>query len=248
MFHHLSLFITSWLSPVGSTKLHHDHYRAIQSQENQKMCSSKNNPGQQNNDGEQFQWQGGLYPDLSGLFGGEAGERRSGEGREGREGTPAGIALLLRLLGLSQEQVQPAPSAPPAEEEQQGRRCDCHHRHHQPDLVPLILSKCCQFSLQMTKHMVRVASPLLLLITIFLMPRSIIYSAVFMMLSAGLGLHMPTLVAGQVLYALLSFTDPLLITFICIFAIHKTVVRKKPLIDMNYWKRRIAGMENCRMN
>merc|ERR1712141_853538 len=166
------------------------------------------------------------------------------------------MMILLRLLGLSQEQLQPAPSvpsasapsAPPTEEAQTaGNHCGCH-RQQQPDLIPIILSKCCQFSVQMTKHMVRVASPLVLLMTIFLMPRSIIYSAVFMMLSAGLGLHMPTLVAGQMLYALLSFTDPFLMTFICMFAIHKTVIRKKPLIDLNYWKRRIAGMENNRMN
>merc|ERR1711913_33774 len=243
---------------MGSTKLHHDHYRALERQVKKKMCTSRNNPGHQNS--EEFLWQSGLYPDLSGLFGGETGERRPGEegqGSQGSQGTPAATTLLLRLLGLSQDQLRPAPSpsAPPAEEQQQeqqqqqqqGRPCDCR-RHHQPDLLPLILGKCCQFSLQMTKHMVRVASPLLLLLTIFIMPRSIIYSAVFMMLSAGLGLHMPTLVAGQVLYALLSFTDPLLMTFICIFAIHKTVVRKKPLIDLSYWKRRIAGMENNRMN
>merc|ERR1711913_175089 len=240
---------------MGSTKLHHDHYRALERQVKKKMCTSRNNPGHQNS--EEFLWQSGLYPDLSGLFGGETGERRPGEegqGSQRSQGTPAATTILLRLLGLSQDQLRPAPSpsAPPAEEQQQqqqqqqGRPCDC--RRHQPDLLPLILGKCCQFSLQMTKHMVRVASPLLLLLTIFIMPRSIIYSAVFMMLSAGLGLHMPTLVAGQVLYALLSFTDPLLMTFICIFAIHKTVVRKKPLIDLNYWKRRIAGMENNRMN
>ena len=215
------------------------------------MCSSRNNPGpgpgQQNNNTQEFQWQGGLYPDLSGLFGGERGER--GEGGEGGSGEEterqSALLILLRLLGLSQDHLQPAPSAPPAEEDHQARHCHCHR---QPDLIPIILSKCCQFSLQMTKHMVRVASPLVLLLTIFLMPRSIIYSAVFMMLSAGLGLHMPTLVAGQVLYALLSFTDPFLMTFICIFAIHKTVIRKKPLLDLNYWKRRIAGMENSRMN
>merc|ERR1712244_172120 len=148
---------------MGSTKLQHDHYRALGIQvRNTTMCTSRNNPGpgQQNNCDEQFQWQSGLYPDLSGLFGGDGQERQ--EGQEGQE-----------------------------RQERQER---------QPDLLPIILSKCCQFSMQMTKHMVRVASPLVLLITIFLMPRSIIYSAVFMMLSAGLGLHMPTLVAGQMLY------------------------------------------------
>merc|ERR1712183_384765 len=192
--------------------------RPLQRKVREKMCTSRtsrNNtgPGQQNNNGEEFRWQGGLYPDLSGLFGAERGERSSGE-----------------------------------EAQTQGRHCRCHQQQQQPDLIPIILSKCCQFSLQMTKHMVRVASPLVLLLTIFLMPRSIIYSAVFMMLSAALGLHMPTLMAGQMLYALLSMTDPFLMTFICMFAIHKTVIRKKPLIDLNYWKGRIAGMENCRMN
>merc|ERR1712203_423656 len=126
--------------------------------------------------------------------------------------------------------------------------CHCNNHQHQPDLLPIIMGRCCRFSMRMTKHLIGVISPLVMLLTIFLMPRSIIYSAVFMMLSAGLGLHMPTLMAGQMLYALLSMTDPFLMTFICMFAIHKTVIRKKPLIDLNYWKRRIAGMENCRMN
>ena len=109
-------------------------------------------------------------------------------------------------------------------------------------------SRCCRFSMRMTKHLVGVVSPLMMLLAIFLMPRSIIYSAVFMMLSAGLGLHMPTLVVGQILYGLISLTDPLLITLICVWAVHKTAIKKKPLIDLNYWKRRIAGMERNRMD
>merc|ERR1712154_300587 len=166
---------------MGSTKLQPNHYRALGSQVRTKMCSSRNNPGpdpgQQNNNTQEFQWQGGLYPDLSGLFGGERRERSSGEEREERQ--PA-MMILMRLLGLSQEHLQPgpapAPSAPPAEEAQTGGpHCGCHHQPD-PDLIPIILSRCCQFSLQMTKHMVRVASPLVLLMTIFLMPRSIIYS------------------------------------------------------------------------
>ena len=120
------------------------------------MCSTRNNPGpgpgQQNNNSQEFQWQGGLYPNLSGLFGGERGER--GEGGCGEETErQSALLILLRLLGLSQDHLQPAPSAPPAEEDHQARHCHCHR---QPDLIPIILSKCCQFSLQMTKHMVRV--------------------------------------------------------------------------------------------
>merc|ERR1712110_136840 len=84
---------------MGSTKLHHDHYRALSSQERQKMCTSRKNPGssQQNNNGQEFQWQGGLYPDLSGLFGGEG---ISGEERQERQERPNAMTLLLRLLGI----------------------------------------------------------------------------------------------------------------------------------------------------
>merc|ERR1712119_172912 len=88
--------------------------RPLQRKVREKMCTSRtsrNNTstGQQNSNGEEFQWQGGLYPDLSGLFGAERGERSSGEEREERQ--PA-MMILLRLLGLSQDQLQPAPSAP----------------------------------------------------------------------------------------------------------------------------------------
>merc|ERR1711945_44625 len=103
------------------------------------------------------------------------------------------------------------------EKEDEQEACHCRNQR-EPDLIP----------------------------TIFLMPRSIIYSAVFMMLSAGLGLHMPTLVAGQILYGVLSLTDPLLMTAICVWAVHKTAIQKKPLIDLEYWKRRIARVEGNR--
>merc|ERR1712062_445801 len=207
----------------------------------EKMCTSRQSPHQQQ--AEDIQWEGlyqGLYPDLSGLFGSEVRE----EGREGQERQSTSMRILLRLLGISPDQAAPTPSAPAGEGEQH----QCHCNNHQPDLLPIILSRCCRFSMRMTKHLVGVGSPLMMLLAIFLMPRSIIYSAVFMMLSAGLGLHMPTLVVGQILYGLISLTDPLLITLICVWAVHKTAIKKKPLIDLNYWKRRIAGMERNRMD
>ena len=205
------------------------------------MCTSRQTPHQPQ--AEDIQWQGlyqNLYPDLTGLFGSEERE----EGRT-EERPPAMMMVLLRLLGITPDQA-PAPSAPPPEEDRQ-HHCHCNG-HQQPDLIPIILSRCCRFSIRMTKHLVGVISPLIMLLTIFLMPRSIIYSAVFMMLSAGLGLHMPTLVVGQILYGLISLTDPLLMTLICVWAVHKTAIKKRPLIDLDYWKRRIAGMERNRMD
>merc|ERR1712062_964134 len=130
-----------------------------------------------------------------------------------------------------------------AETDQQQQQCHCNRHPPQPDLIPIILSRCCQFSMRMTRHIITCLSPLVMILTIFLMSRSIVYSAVFMMLSAGLGLHMPTLVAGQIIYCLISLIDPFLMTLICVWALHKTAIKKKPLIDLEYWKRRIAGME-----
>merc|ERR1712213_102301 len=131
------------------------------------------------------------------------------------ERPPAMMMVLLRLLGITPDQT-PAPSAPPPEEDRQ-HQCHCNG-HQQPDLIPIILSRCCRFSIRMTKHLVGVISPLNMLLTIFLM------------LSAGLGLHMPTLVVGQILYGLISLTDPLLMILICVWAVHKTAIKKRPLI------------------
>ena len=207
------------------------------------MCNSRQT--QYQSQAEDVQWQH-LYPDLTALFGSEHGEER----RAGQDRHPA-MVLLLRLLGIRPDQVQAdpsAPSAPPAETDQQQQQCHCNRHPPQPDLIPIILSRCCQFSMRMTRHIITCLSPLVMILTIFLMPRSIVYSAVFMMLSAGLGLHMPTLVAGQIIYCLISLTDPFLMTLICVWALHKTAIKKKPLIDLEYWKRRIAGMERNRMD
>merc|ERR1711963_1030564 len=128
-------------------------------------------------------------------------------------------AMMMVLLRLLGITPDQTP-APSAPPPEEDRQHQCHcNGHQQPDLIPIIL-----------------------------MPRSIIYSAVFMMLSAGLGLHMPTLVVGQILYGLISLTDPLLMTLICVWAVHKTAIKKRPLIDLDYWKRRIAGMERNRMD
>ena len=79
--------------------------------------------------------------------------------------------------------------------------------------------------------------------TVSLLPNSLLYSAAYLLLAAGLGLHLPTLVAGRVLYALLSWSDPFFLAVVSLWAVHKTFIRRKPLVDMKFWKRRLAGLE-----
>ena len=82
--------------------------------------------------------------------------------------------------------------------------------------------------------------------TVSLLPNSLLYSAALLFLAGGIGLHLPTLVAGHVLYGLLTCFDPFFLTAISLWALHKTFIRRKPLINIQFWKRKIAGMErNC---
>ena len=78
--------------------------------------------------------------------------------------------------------------------------------------------------------------------TISLLPNNLLYNVAFFLLAGGLGLHLPTLVAGHVLYALFCSFDPLFLALVSMWAVHKTVVRRKPLIDINHWKRKLAGI------
>ena len=79
--------------------------------------------------------------------------------------------------------------------------------------------------------------------TVSLLPKSLLYSAAFLLLASGLGLHLPTLVAGNLLYALLGCFDPFVLTVVSLWAAHKTFIRRKPLINIQFWKRRIAGLD-----
>ena len=230
------------------------------------MCNGHQQ--QQGNSGqdteENFQnWQG-LYPDLSGLFNQQ--EHVQNQDR------PSMFALLLNLLGIhaNAQPYQnynentnmpegPSPSAPPPSpgprsnpnNGQNGSngydQAHCNRqRHQQPDFLTLLVARSLRFSALFTRCLVVFLAIIMFMTTVSLLPNSLLYSAAFLLLAGGLGLHLPTLVAGHVLYGLLSCFDPFLLIVISLWALHKTFIRRKPLIDMQFWKRKIAGMEhNC---
>lgn len=80
---------------------------------------------------------------------------------------------------------------------------------------------------------------LILLLMLAVGPGRLLCLAAYLTLAAGLGLHLPTLAAGHLLYVAVSglaCMEPLLVGCLLFWAVHKTVVRGLPLIDRNYWR------------
>merc|ERR1719318_1368993 len=175
------------------------------------------------------------------------------------------FAILLNLLGI-QASTQPYPSSyhnphtpegpsPSAPPPSPGPRSNPKNgdnwshgynqphynrqRHHHPDFLTLLVARSLRFSALFTRCLVVFLTIIMFITTVSLLPNSLLYSAAFFLLAGGLGLHLPTLVAGHVLYSLLSCFDPFLLIVISIWAMHKTFIRRKPLVDLQFWKRRI---------
>jgi len=219
------------------------------------MC---NNHQQQKESGQGcHDWQG-LYPDLSGLFN-QGNQVNNSNNNNGRSSL---FSILIGLLGidsspyLSPTQSQPSPSAPPPSsgpstgstnayfpQGQQHDNCQCN-RQHEPDILPLLIARAQKFSRIFTRGLIMLMSIIMFVSTISLLPNTLLYNAAFFLLAGGLGLHLPTLVAGHVLYALLCSFDPLFLALVSIWAVHKTVVSRKPLININHWKRRLARIHS----
>merc|ERR1711892_1429633 len=220
------------------------------------MCNNKHQQKQPGQDSSE-NWQG-LYPDLSRMF----NQPRQSQ----NPNRPSMFAVLLGLLGIDttmytepiNTQYQPSPSAPPsappsarppaspsAPPPSSGPRgnshCNCHG-NHQPDIMSLLIARALKFSAIFTKGLVVFLAIIMFVTIVSLLPKTLFFNAAFFLLAAGLGLHLPTLVAGHVLYALFTCFDPFFLTLVSIWTIHKTFVRRKPLVDTQFWKRRIAGI------
>merc|ERR1712107_495968 len=53
-------------------------------------------------------------------------------------------------------------------------------------------------------------------------------------------LHLPTLLAVNVLHCFLINMNPFFLTLFSIWAFHRTVVQKRPLFNMNKWRRNFS--------
>jgi hypothetical protein len=79
----------------------------------------------------------------------------------------------------------------------------------------------------------------LALVLLLLTPSCVFRLVAYLTLAGGLGLHLPTLLVGHLLYLVVSglaFAEPLLVVGLLLWAGHKLVVRRRPLFDRNYWR------------
>ena len=93
-------------------------------------------------------------------------------------------------------------------------------------------------------------SSLFFLIFMFqlLVPSFFVKMVVFALLANIVGLHMPTLVAGAVMYTGVNMfvhvmLQPVILPALLFFAVHKTVVRGEPLLDRNFWLTRLEDLK-----
>ena len=90
--------------------------------------------------------------------------------------------------------------------------------------------------------MLATSTVLMILLIHFLAPVSILQNILFLILASSLGLHLPTLVAGQVIFCslgCLGAAEPVLLVGLLVWAMHKLMVRRVPLFDQGYWSNRI---------
>merc|ERR1711937_235508 len=100
-----------------------------------------------------------------------------------------------------------------------GRQDDC--RQYLENMIPIIINKCKHFSAVFTRSMFSVGSLL-------------------MMICTGFGLHLPTILAANVFHCFLINMNPFFLTLFSIWAFHKTVIQKRPLFNMNNWRRNFS--------
>lgn len=79
----------------------------------------------------------------------------------------------------------------------------------------------------------------------FLAPVCLLQNLLFLVFAGSLGLHLPTLVAGRVLYSGLGWlgaAEPVLLVGLLVWAGHKIAVRRQPLFEQGFWTNRFNNL------
>merc|ERR1712012_196706 len=119
------------------------------------------------------------------------------------------------------------------------RQDEC--RQYIEKMIPVIINKCRHFSAVFTRSMFSVVSVIMMICLINAIPNTIISNILFMMICTGFGLHLPTILAANVLHCFLINMNPFFLTIFSIWAFHKTVIQKRPLFNINYWRRNFSN-------
>merc|ERR1712165_81965 len=198
-----------------------------------------------------------IYPDLAAMF--------SGPAEDAATARPDFLSHIMTLLGVQPQQdktfyqQQPsyqhadyAATAPPPTPSSETpppppftaapppppRCCNC--RHHNSAPLETLLAPLYSFSAKVTKLLLIFFSICLLFLTLSLLPSCLLRSSLYLLLATGLGLPLQPLLLGHLLHSLISLADPLLAGGLAVWALHKMFVRRRPLIDTQFWTRRFA--------
>jgi len=98
-----------------------------------------------------------------------------------------------------------------------------------------------QFAQNLTKSL----GFLMLFLPILLMPKCLLILGILAAVIKSFGLPLTPLLFTGFLWEILSAFDPVLVSFVAIWVFYKTMVRGKPLIDLEFWRNR-CNSRRCR--
>merc|ERR1712047_220586 len=98
-----------------------------------------------------------------------------------------------------------------------------------------------QFAQNLTKSL----GFLMLFLPILLMPKCLLILGILAAVIKSFGLPLTPLLFTGFLWNILSAFDPVLVSFVAIWVFYKTVLRGKPLIDLEFWRNR-CNSRRCR--
>jgi len=117
----------------------------------------------------------------------------------------------------------------------------CWHRGSQHQdfnfVVPeVVVERFRQFSAVFTRSLSVVLTLIAAFSLLSLMPKALISSLMFMIIASSLGLHLPTIFAGHLIYSLIHSFDPFFLALVGVWAVHKKFIRGQPLFNARYWR------------
>merc|ERR1712004_793534 len=118
----------------------------------------------------------------------------------------------------------------------------CWHRNgslHQDFnfVVPeVVVERFRQFSALFTRSLSVVLTLIAAFSLLSLMPKALISSLMFMIIASSLGLHLPTIFAGHLIYSVIHSFDPFFLALVGVWAVHKKFIRGQPLFNARYWR------------
>ena len=77
---------------------------------------------------------------------------------------------------------------------------------------------------------------LLIFLPVFVLPQFLVAFGLFFALARAMGWPIVRFVVGGLILQVLLAFDPLLLRVLAVYAIIKTCVYKKPLVDLDYWR------------